>query len=336
MEMNLHNKLRVALALLALTAVAAAPALAWDEREVAEGQFERTLNVSGPVDLSVHTNSGSITVTPGSGSQVRILGKIKVRRDRLSDAQAIVKEIESNPPIEQAGNTIRIGRQEREEESREWRRNVSISYELVVPKATRVNSNTGSGSQSVSGIDGPLDATTGSGSLTLSSIGGEVTASTGSGSIKIDGANGRLRANTGSGSIRATGVAGAITASTGSGSVELEQVAAGDVDASTGSGGIEARGVKGRLRVRTGSGTIRADGAPTGDWSLHTSSGSIYVRLPVDAAFELDAETSSGSINSAHPVTVVGTLSKRRLQGKVRGGGFRLAVSTSSGSIRVE
>jgi DUF4097 and DUF4098 domain-containing protein YvlB len=56
----------------------------------------------------------------------------------------------------------------------------------------------------------------------------------------------------------------------------------------------------------------------------------------VDAAFELDAETSSGSINSAHPVTVVGTLSKRRMRGTVRGGGFRLAVSTSSGSIRVE
>ncbi len=332
--MKLHNKFRVALALLALTAVAAAPALAWDERETAEGQFERTLSVSGPLDLSVHTNSGSITVVPGSGSQVRILGKIKVRRDRLSDAQAIVKEIESNPPIEQTGNTVRIGRTE--EQNREWRRNVSISYELVVPKATRLNSNTGSGSQSVSGIDGPLDATTGSRSLTLSSIGGEVTASTGSGSIKIDGANGRLRANTGSGSIRATGVAGAITASTGSGSIELEQIAAGDVEASTGSGGIEARGVKGRLRVRTGSGTIRADGAPTGDWSLHTSSGSIYVRLPGDAAFELDAETSSGSINSAHPVTVVGTLSKRRMRGTVRGGGFRLAVSTSSGSIRVE
>jgi hypothetical protein len=334
--MRLHNKIRMALAVLALTAVAAAPACAWGNRETAEGQFERTLSVTGPLDLNVHTSSGSITVVTGSGSQIRILGKIRVQRDRLSDAQAIVKEIEANPPIEQSGNTVRIGRRDREE-SREWRRNVSISYELVVPKATRMVSATGSGSQSVSGIDGPLDASTGSGSVTLSSIGGEVVASTGSGSIKIDGANGRLRANTGSGSIRATGVAGAINASTGSGSIELEQIAAGDVEASTGSGGIEARGIQGRLRVRTGSGTIRANGAPTGDWSLQTSSGSIYVRLPVDAAFELDAETSSGSINSAHPVTVVGNLSnKRRLRGTVRGGGFRLDLSTSSGSIRIE
>lgn len=335
--MRLQNRIRGALAVLALTAVAAAPAFAWSERETAEGQFERTLSVSGPVDLNVHTSAGSITVVTGSGSQVRIVGKIKVQRDRLSDAQAIVKEIEANPPIEQSGNSVRIGRRDRDEQNREWRRNVWISYELVVPKATRMVSATGSGSQSISGIDGPLDASTGSGGVTLSSIGGEVTAFTGSGSIKIDGANGRLRANTGSGSIRATGVAGAITASTGSGSIELEQIAAGDVEASTGSGGIEARGVKGRLRVRTGSGTIRAEGTPTGDWSLSTSSGSINVRLPGDAAFALDAHTSSGSINSAHPVTVVGDVgNRRRLRGTVRGGGFRLDLSTSSGSIRIE
>lgn len=335
--MNPHTKFRIALALVALLAVTAAPALAWpaspwEERATAEGQFERTLSVSGPVDLNVRTGSGSINVITGSGSQVRVLGKIRVHRDSLSEAQALVKEIESNPPMEQSGNTIRIGRTE----DREWRNNVSISYELVVPKATRLVSSTGSGSQNIADIQGPLDASTGSGSLTLSGIGAEVDASTGSGSIKISGANGRLKASTGSGSIRATGVAGPIDASTGSGSVELEQIAAGDVEVSTGSGGIEVRGVQGRLRVRTGSGSIRAAGTPTGDWNLHTSSGSIVVSLPADAAFDLEAATSSGRINSAHPVTVVGSLSPRKMIGKVRGGGVRVALSTSSGSIRID
>ena len=331
--MNLQHKVRAAQAALAILALAA-PACAWDGRETAEGQFMRTLNVTGAVDLNVRTGAGSITVTPGTGSEVRVLGKIKVRRDSLSDARALVRDIEANPPIEQTGNTIRIGRTD--DRDREWRRNVSISYELVVPTATRLTAGTGSGSASVTGIDGPLDASTGSGGITIAGIGGEVNASTGSGSIKVDGVNGRLKANTGSGSIRAGGVAGAITASTGSGSIDLAQVAAGDVDASTGSGGITASNVKGRLRARTGSGTIRADGEPTGDWSLHSSSGSIHVRLPADAAFELAAETSSGRINSAHPVTLVGALSPRKMRGKVRGGGFLLDLSTSSGSIHIE
>ncbi len=319
---------------LAVTALAAAPACAWGERESAEGQFERTLSVSGTVDLSVRTGSGSVSVTTGSGSEVRVVGKIKVRRDSLSDAQALVREIESNPPIEQSGNTIRIGHTE--SRSREWRRNVTISYELVVPASTRLNAGTGSGSVSVSGIAGPLDASTGSGSITAADIGSEVAASTGSGSIHIDGANGRLKASTGSGSIRATGVAGAIDASTGSGSITLEQISAGDVEATTGSGAIEISGVKGRLRAGTGSGSIRAEGIPTGDWKLHSSSGSIRVRLPARAAFELAAETSSGRIHSAHPVTVVGTLSPRKMRGTVRGGGFLLDLSTSSGNIHIE
>ncbi|MGH9816249.1 MAG: hypothetical protein ACRD6I_09240, partial [Candidatus Acidiferrales bacterium] len=250
--MNLQLKLRAAQVALAIIALAA-PACAWDGRETAEGQFTRTLNVTGAVDLNVRTSAGSITVTPGTGSEVRVLGKIKVRRDSLSDAQALVREIEANPPIEQTGNTIRIGRTE--DRHREWRRNVSISYEIVVPKATRLTAGTGSGSASVTGIDGPLDASTGSGGITLAGIGGEVNASTGSGSINISGVNGRLKANTGSGSIDASGVAGAITAGAGSGSVDLEQIAAGDVDVSTGSGRIAVSNVKGRLRAHTGSGS---------------------------------------------------------------------------------
>jgi hypothetical protein len=334
--MNQKNRVFALRTLLTLVtvALAAAPACAWGDTQKAEGQFERTLSVSGTVDLSVRTGSGSVTVTTGSGSEVRVLGKINVRRDSLRDAQALVREIESNPPIEQSGNTIRIGHTELR--NREWRRNVSISYELVVPASTRLTAGTGSGSVSVTGIAGPLDASTGSGSITLSSIGSEVAASTGSGSIKIDGANGRLKASTGSGSIRATGVAGAMDASTGSGSITLEQIAAGDVEATTGSGGIEITGVKGQLRARTGSGSIRADGNPTGDWKLHSSSGSIRVRLPAQAAFELVAETSSGRIDSAHPVTVVGTISPRKMRGQVRGGGFLLDVSTSSGNIHID
>jgi len=330
--MNRNHRLFVALAACALVALAA-PVWASSD-ETAEGRFERTLSVSGAVDLNVRTGSGSVTVTTGSGSQVQVVGKIKVRRGRLSDAEALVKEIESNPPIEQTGNTIRIGHTD--DRDREWRRNVTISYEIVTPKTTRLAAGTGSGSISVTDIDGPLDATTGSGSITAGNIGAEVNASTGSGGIQIGSAKGTFTASTGSGSIRATGVAGAISASTGSGSVYLEQVAAGDVKVGTGSGGIEAHGVKGRLRVRTGSGTIKADGNPTGEWTLHTSSGSIYVRLPGDAAFELAAETSSGRINSAHPVTVTGTISPRKMRGTVRGGGFLLDVSTSSGSIHID
>ena len=59
-----------------------------------------------------------------------------------------IDEIENNPPIEQSGNTIRIGHIE----NREWKRNISISYDLIVPTQTKLRSESGSGIQKVDGI----------------------------------------------------------------------------------------------------------------------------------------------------------------------------------------
>jgi hypothetical protein len=335
---NFAIRLTLALSLLAAAnAASAAASMQWwgDGAIVAEGRFERSLNVSGAVDLEVKTNWGSIAVRTGDSSKVQVVGLIKVRRFSTSEAQSLVKQIEANPPIRQTGSTIVIGF-DQSWEDQETRNRVGISYELVVPASTRVRAGTGSGSVTVDGVAGGLDSSTGSGSITLANIGGEARAHTGSGGISINGVKGQLRASTGSGSIRGTGVAGGITASTGSGEIELQQVSAGNVEVSTGSGSIELEGIRGAIRARTGSGSIRAQGEPTGTWSLRSSSGGITVRLPANAAFELDASTSSGSITTDHPITVVGTVGRRELRGKVRGGGPLLDLNTSSGSIRVE
>lgn len=322
------------LAVLMALLFAGAGALAAADEQAVEGSFDRTLKVTGTVDLEVKTGAGSIQVRPGDGGTVRVTGKIRARDSRWDGLSAAekVKRIEANPPIVQEGNVIRIG----EIEDRELRENVSISYELVVPAETKLRSSTGSGSQTIEGIRGPLDASTGSGSLTLSNIGGETRADTGSGSIELRGVQGSLRASTGSGGIRGTGIGGAITASTGSGSIELEQTAPGGIEATTGSGGVTVSGARGSLRVRTGSGSIRAQGEPTGEWRLHSASGGVTVRLPANQGFELNARTSSGNVHTTHPVTVVGTISRRELRGTVRGGGPLLDLSTSSGTITIE
>ena len=282
-----------------------------------EGSFERTLTVTGPVELDVKTGSGSIRVRTGEAGTVHIRATIKARSGWLEgsrDAEARVRALEQNPPIEQDGNTIRIGHIE----DRDLRRNISISYEIVVPVETELRSATGSGR------------------LTLSNIGDEVRATTGSGRIQLDSIQGSVRATTGSGGIRATGVAGAFDATAGSGSIRLEQTGPGDVEVTTGSGTIELNGVRGALRASTGSGGIRADGQPTGDWKLRAGSGGITVRLPSEAAFDLYAHTNSGSISTDHPLTVQGTIKRRELRGKVRGGGYLVDMRTGSGSIHIE
>ena len=321
---NRAQSIALAIAIIALSACTL-PALA------AEGSFDRTLHVTGTVNLQIETGSGSINVHPGNSSEVRVTGHIR-SNDWMGSAEERVRKLESNPPIQQSGNDIRIGHID----DPELRRDISISYDVVVPASTELRSNTGSGSQEVSGISGSLEANTGSGSLRISSIGSSVRAHSGSGNIDIDGAGGTVMVRTGSGSIHASGVAGGFDGETGSGHLTLEQTSPGSVRAQTGSGGLELRNVHGSLQAQAGSGSIKAEGEATGGWMVHTGSGSVQLRLPQNASFDLNAHTGSGSINLGHPVSVQGSIGKKEVHGKVGGGGVPVEVQTGSGNIEIE
>jgi DUF4097 and DUF4098 domain-containing protein YvlB len=297
-----------------------------------EGSFQRILQVTGPVNVDLSTGSGSVNVRTGSSSQVEITGHIKANNWFGGEAEERVKRIEANPPIQQSSNDIRIGHID----DSELLHNISISYELVVPADTQLHSHTGSGSQSVEGVRRELEIESGSGSLKISDIGDTVRAETGSGEIAIDRVKGNVRAKAGSGSIRATDIAGGFEGHTGSGHITLEQTASGSVRADTGSGVMELRGVHGSLEAQAGSGTITAEGNPTGSWTVHSGSGTIRLKLASDAAFDLDAHTSSGSISVSQPVTVQGSMGRKELRGKVHGGGVPVEVETGSGNIEIQ
>jgi hypothetical protein len=319
-----------------LAAIVLLPAFA--EAQRVEGSFQRTLTVSGPSDIEVVTGSGRIDVRPGPAGRIEISGRIQAhdgwgwnRRGPLS-AEERVRRIEANPPIEQSGGVVRIGRIT----DTELREGVSISFTLTVPAASMVRSKTGSGSQRIEGVEGNIEASSGSGSLTFKDVGSRVRASTGSGSITADTVDGAFHATAGSGSIRATGVAGPITAKTSSGGIDVEQNGSGDVEVSSGSGTVRLRGVRGALQASTSSGGLTIYGELSAAWRLSASSGSVNVNLPGSQGFELDANTGSGHIDVGFPVTVTGTVSRRSLRGLAQGGGPLLQVRTSSGGISIQ
>jgi len=300
----------------------------------AQGQFERTLKVSGRVDLDVQSGSGNITVHPGDSSSVVVRGHIKAGNSWFSggiSAEERVKRLEQNPPIDQNGNSLRIGRIQDEA-----LRNVSISYDVAVPKDTSVQSHTGSGDQQVTDVNGPVRANTGSGNVTVNGIGSEVRASAGSGNLEIRNVQGRTYAETGSGNTVATGIAGGFDARAGSGDITFEQTASGSVHAETGSGNIHLRNVSGGVEAGAGSGDVEVQGKMASDWRIHTGSGEVEVKLPSDAKFNINAHSSSGNVEVRHPVTMQGALKKNHIEGTVNGGGTLLQVSTGSGTIRVD
>ena len=326
---NTHSFIRNLLA--SLSSILILSILALPAAALSEGSFQRTLHVAGNVTLDVSTGSGNIQVRTGSSDEVQITGRIRATEWFGGNAGEKIQQLEANPPIQQTGSNIRIGRME----DSEIGRHLSISYELVVPPETELHARTGSGNGNVEGIQGSLEIESGSGNLDVSSIGNTVRAQTGSGGITIDNVKGNVHAKTGSGTIRATGVAGGFEGGTGSGSLRLEQTSPGSVRASTGSGSLDLRGVRGSLEASSGSGSINAEGEPTGAWTLHTGSGSVHLRMPSNAAFDLDAHTSSGSISVDFPVVTETSNGKKDLRGRVRGGGVSVQISTGSGDIDI-
>jgi hypothetical protein len=279
-----------------------------------QGSFEKTLTVSGPVDLDVLTHSGDVTVRAVSSGSVLIRGKIYVGNHWLSgNREADVHEIEQHPPIRQDGNKIHIDYVDM--------KNISVNYEISVPADTVVRTHSGSGDLIVEGTHGNVDAQTGSGDVKLANLTGEI------------------RLQTGSGNIRARQISGSVKGGTGSGDIEVDETSSGDIDLHTGSGNITARGVQGGFHGETGSGDVTAEGTQSGTWDIRTGSGNVHVRLPASAAFDADISTSSGSIDVGSPIemTVQGRVddTHRQIHGKVHGGGPLLKVRTGSGDIHI-
>jgi hypothetical protein len=109
------------------------------------------------------------------------------------------------------------------------------------------------------------------------------------------------------------------------------------LEASTTNGGLEISGVRGKINLRTTNGSIKAElDELSADFSARTTNGSIRLALGQEASARFIARTTNGSIKVEYPVTVEGTVSRRRLEGSLgKGGEIRVTLETTNGSINL-
>ncbi|HWA96620.1 MAG TPA: DUF4097 family beta strand repeat-containing protein [Terracidiphilus sp.] len=271
---------KFALALLAVAALAL-PALG------SEATFQRNLSVNGRVDLSVGTGSGNVHITRGSGNQVHIFGKVHSSWGSNEDR---VREIAANPPIEQTGNIIRIGRQHQNYH------NISIDYEIQAPADSFLEASSGSGDIKDEGVGSNAKLSTGSGNIHATGLTDGFVANTGSGDIYIDGTgSGDFKAQTGSGNIELRGINGGLRAGTGSGDIKITGNPTSNWKLETGSGNIEFwSGTSSfTLDASTGSGTVHTEREMlmNGSVSRHHVTGKVNGGGPT-----VRIETGSGDV----------------------------------------
>ena len=318
---------RLAICIVLLCGLSAAPAAAQ------RLPFERSFDVSGPVELDVTTMRGKIDVVAGEPGRVVVSGTVTVRAawDVPANALELAERVVKMPPIERSDNAIRIS----PPMDTATQRAVTIAYQVRVPPQSAVRTVSDSGATSVSRVSGTVAVRTQSGSIDLSSLGGMVAVTTGSGAVRIDGVEGPLEVQTSSSGVIARRLGSSFRLRTQSGEVEAGFVGAGDIDVETGSSAVRLLRVRGGAAVTSQSGRIVIDGMPGKDWSLRTGSSNVEVTLHPGAGARVDLSSGSSNVRVQHGF-FQGNTEKGRASGTIGRGGAAVTVTSRSGQIMVQ
>lgn len=315
----------VAAVLLAYTALALSPACV----TAADNTFERTFSVSAPVRLELNNGSGNVEIRGSADGKVHIFGKVTPGWSVFGSSEKNVQEVVANPPVEQNGNVVRIGR------NNSLFKNVSIDYRIEVPHDSDIDASVASGGITVDSVRGPVKASSASGYVHVYQVERDTQLSAASGSIEASGIGGILRVSSASGDIVLTDVKGDLKVSAASGSIRVRNP--GDrVDASSASGSIEVTGAQSDLKIHAISGSVNVGGDPSANryWELKSVSGSIDIHVPPNASFLFTAETTSGDIRTNIPV-VLEEQGKHSMRAHVGSSSGRVEVHTVSGGVDV-
>ena len=143
-----------------------------------------------------------------------------------------------------------------------------------------------------------------------------------------------INLQTSAGSLNIADLNGQVNARTSGGSIRVGNIV-GDVELNTSGGSISTAAITGNVNAHTSGGSINViiNKQPSADSKLSTSGGSITAELIKDIEIDLYASTSGGRVKTDFEVD--GSIKKQSIKGKINGGGPRLTLTTSGGSIRI-
>ena len=298
-----------------ILAFVAAPALA---EEKFQEKFEKTEALAKSGKLYLNNVSGQIEIATWKEAQV----KIEAIKTSKAGSLAKAKENAALVTIEVTKETdlVRIETKYPERTGGFWGGdsiNVSVDYKVWVPDQAAVELRSVSGDVSVAPIGGKAKIDCVSGNVDLRGAAG-ADVDLVSGELTLENIAGDAYLKTVSGNIRATGVKGSIEAQAVSGDIDLRDVS----EAQT----VSAKNVSGNI---TYAGKIKAGGR----YELKAHSGDVRMTIPADSAFDFEANTFSGDIDSDFEIQVVGKISPREIHGTVGKGGATVTLKSFSGSI---
>jgi DUF4097 and DUF4098 domain-containing protein YvlB len=290
-------------------------------KEKYEEKFDKTVALAKDGKVDISNISGDITVMSWNQDQV------KIEALKVSQASSLEKAKENAAKVTievvQEDSLLRI-ETKYPKSDKFWGGesvNVSVDYKLWIPEKAALKAHNISGDVTAEAIGGAaaLKAVSGDVKLTKAAAGADCNSV--SGNVTVGEVTGSAFLKSVSGDVKANMIKGSVEAETVSGEVELVEVS----EAPT-------------VRVKALSGEVLYRGAISrqGNYSLKSHSGSVVLYLPADSAFDFEAETFSGDIETDFEIKVMGKVSPKEMSGSVNGGGAVLKVSSFSGDIKLK
>jgi DUF4097 and DUF4098 domain-containing protein YvlB len=304
----------IAISLLLVFSLAAA-------KEKYEEKFEKTVALAKDGKVDISNISGDITVLSWNQDQV------KIEALKISEASSLEKAKENTAKVTievvPEGSLLRI-ETKYPKSDKFWGGdsvNVSVNYKLWIPEKAALKATNISGDISAEAIGGAVALKAVSGDIHLTKAAGGADCNTVSGDVTVAEVTGSAFLKSVSGDVKASGVKGSVEAESVSGDIGLTEVS----EAST----VRVKALSGEVLYRGGV-------SKQGNYSLKSHSGTVTLYIPADSAFDLEAETFSGEIQSDFEIKVMGKVSPKELSGSVNGGGAVLKVSSFSGDIKLK
>ena len=304
-------------------------------KEKFEEKFEKTVALAKDGKVYLSNIAGDIDVKTWDRGEVKI-DALKVSKhssmDKAKEYAGLVK-IE----VTEEGGTLSIKTKYPKNGPKNM--SVSVDFNLMIPAGATADINSVSGDLTLANIGGAAKAETVSGDVTLEKIGGALKGKTVSGNVTVMGAAKGAYCKSVSGNVKVDDVVGDAELQTVSGTIEAGSVK-GSITAENTSGDVKLIDVTDAkvIKAKTLSGDVDYVGViySDGSYNFKSHSGDVLLTVPSDAAFDLEAKTFSGSIESDFEITLTGKISKKELKGSVNGGGATLEVKTFSGDVHMK
>lgn len=322
-------------------------------------QMDQAAPATGTVNVQVPR--GDVTVTPSNDGHIHLQAHEVAHTSSNQDAQSIFEEVRPQMSAAASGVSITVPSH----------RGTSVDLTLAVPVGSGITINTSHGDVSVEGLKGNADVTDAQGDVKFDGIGGDVNAHMSNGDFSAHAVGGQIFLNGHAGDVTLSEINGQTTMNGEFfGDTHLEQMGGaihfhssrtsmdvaklngdltldsddltanqttGPVRIVTRSKNIQLTQAAGDLQIQDSDGDVNVQAAaPLGNITIANRTGDLTLTMPENANFTVNASTTDDEdLTTDFPLQSVSNGDRKQLSGSIGGGGVKLELSTTHGTLEL-